>query len=118
MRRTVIDAGSLAGSGTLAVACTWSVAHDGKDQITEGDVKFDTAEYNFTLTPKDGTCGYANVKYDVESVLTHEIGHVFGLSHVSEASYPRMTMSTATAACDNTARTLGTGDMLGLESMY
>jgi predicted Zn-dependent protease len=51
-------------------------------------------------------------------VGTHEAGHIWGLGHVSEADYPWMTMSPNAEICDSTARTLGKGDVLGLESIY
>ena len=113
---SIIDAGTLAGTRVLAATCAWYVPHDGRDQITEADIKFDTSrEFLFTLSPDAKGCDW---EFDVESVLTHEVGHAYGMTHVSEATYPRMTMSTATNPCDRSARTLGKGDMLGLESMY
>jgi len=51
-----------------------------------------------------------------ESVATHEFGHAFGLLHPG-TSHPSLTMQPG-AACDKSKRTLGLGDMLGLESLY
>lgn len=123
----VVDAGDLEGTAweggaALGIACVKGLVHSGPDQITDVDIRLNTVDYDFTTTPRDASCragsSYKTWKFDVESVLTHEFGHGFGLDHVSESTYPKMTMSSATAPCTKSARTLGKGDMLGLESLY
>lgn len=94
-------------TGTLAVACTWSIFL--LDEVTEGDVKFNGVDHSWI----NGLSGCTN-QLDVEAVMTHERGHTYGLGHVSESSSPTMTMSPQIGACSTRERTLGYGDMLGL----
>ncbi|HSV64387.1 MAG TPA: matrixin family metalloprotease [Mycobacteriales bacterium] len=56
--------------------------------------------------------------YDVQSVLTHEQGHTFGLSHVDLTTHSTQVMATAIGACDTSKRLLGMGDYTGLARLY
>ena len=114
---STVDAGNLDkhGSPPVAKTCWWTVPMPGvKNDLIEADIRFNTANFDFTLNG-DGSCSR---KKDLESVMTHQVGHVFGLAHVSQTDYPWMTMSVTVADCDNSQRTLGLGDMKGLASIY
>ncbi|HUS32548.1 MAG TPA: matrixin family metalloprotease [Kofleriaceae bacterium] len=95
----------------LGVACTWT---DGNGHALEGDVKLSTRHAWFAL---DVPASCSN-RFGVQAVATHEFGHVFGLGHVSEANHPKLTMSTAAAACSNAPYTLGLGDVRALRQLY
>jgi len=79
----------------------------------EADMKLNKHDFKWTTT----TVGCSN-QYLVQAVATHQFGWVFGLGNVSEASHGNLTMSATLFACDNSASTLGLGDMLGLEARY
>jgi len=96
--------------GVLAVTCYW--INGGK--IVEADMKITTRE-SWALSM--ASC-HGNMPL-LESTITHEAGHVFGLDHVGERQHGRLTMSPyLDGPCENNEATLGLGDMLGLESMY
>jgi len=96
--------------GTLAITCYW--ISGGK--IVEADMKITTREsWALSLATCHGDMPM------LESTVTHEAGHVFGLDHVGENRHGRLTMSPyIDGPCENNEATLGLGDMLGLESLY
>ena len=113
--RSVVAFGDLMG-GTLAAACTISRGRPGYDEVVSADIKINRADYRWTNSPNSGSC---NKAYDVESVMTHEWGHVFGLGHVSEDGHRNLTMSPGiNGACQASERSLGRGDVLGFGDKY
>lgn len=110
------DGNNVSGFGTLpqgflAVACTWA---DGNGHALEGDVKFNTRYRWYALGVPNG----CEDRYGVQAVGAHELGHVFGLGHVSESTHPNLTMSTAARACSNAPLSLGLGDVRALRRLY
>ena len=99
--------------GTLAVTCSWYIPST--NTSTESDMRINKVDYTWTLHSEDPDC---RNRYGLESVATHEFGHVFGLGHVSEAEHPTLTMSTQIGPCDGSASTLGLGDVRGMRAMY
>lgn len=110
--RSVTGFGSLP-SGTLAVACVWYSTTSRPYEVIESDVKLNRSVAWFTTRPVP--CAD---RYDIQSVVAHERGHTFGLAHVSEAEHAEQTMSTLGRPCSISERTLGQGDVLGLEALY
>jgi hypothetical protein len=96
---------------TIAYTCPYTFSASGT--IAEADVVIgEDVDWAVTLDQCRG-------QELLEPTITHEIGHVFGLGHVSERQHGELTMSTRSdGPCDNGSSTLGLGDMLGLEELY
>lgn len=97
--------------GVLAVACTYSTA---AGVAIESDIRFNKVDHHWTTNPSSGCSN----RFDVQSVMTHERGHSFGLGHVGEANHGALTMSTRISPCQKSERTLGRGDVLALRDLY
>lgn len=103
-------------SGTLGVTCSFFKVQKGYDPVTTSDLKINKTSANWTTNPTSKSC---KRKFDLESVVTHERGHSFGLGHVSESKHGDLTMSTQiNDACEASERTLGRGDAIALNHKY
>jgi hypothetical protein len=94
----------------LAIACTWF----SNGVALEADIRLNRGDYRWYTSKPAGCSG----RFDIRSVMTHERGHSFGVGHVSEATHPSLTMSESLEPCDNSARTLGLGDVRALRAIY
>jgi len=115
--RSVVAFGDLR-SGLLAATCTLSEDRPNYeyDEVLSADIKINRADFRWTTNPGSRSCSRA---HDVESVMTHEWGHVFGLGHAPESGGRNLTMSpTLNGPCQAAERSLGRGDVLGLDGKY
>lgn len=91
---------------TLAVTCVWSRS----GSAIEVDQRYTTAQQWSTAS----TC--SGPRFDLRGVATHEWGHAFGLGHTAQSS--GLVMRPASTICDTGQRTLGLGDVLGIDALY
>jgi hypothetical protein len=96
-------------TGYLAITCVYYSA----GKVRNSDVLINTRYRWFTSRPAN--CRNA---YDLQSVLTHEQGHTFGLGHVDPRVHGTQTMATSMGPCDTSKRALGLGDYRGLVHIY
>lgn len=93
----------------LAATCTW---YSGTRTV-ETDMALQAQDKNWW---NGGTCPPGS--YNTEAVVTHESGHVLGLSHVEGPEHSKLTMAPSLAACDDGPATLGKGEYDGLIALY
>ncbi len=113
--KSVVGFGDLP-DGTLAYACVASwVVDNAPDRVASSDIRLNKEDYGWTTRVRSSCSG----RYDVESSVTHERGHTFGLGEASEGSHGNLTMSEdSNGACQTSERSLGRGDARGLNSKY
>lgn len=93
-------------SGVIAVTYIWYKG----DTILETDTRLNTL-YKWSLTGEAG-------KMDVQNIMTHEFGHWCGLDDLYEDKDYWLTMYGYASAGETYKRTLGLGDILGLQEVY
>ena len=86
------------------------------NEVRVSDVKVNKKVFSWTTKPGSRSC---DRRWDLQSVVTHEWGHTFGLGHVLESDHGNLTMSGGVnGPCQDAERTLGRGDVLALDGKY
>jgi len=99
------------GGRTLAITYTW---HWSTGEY-ENDIAFNRA-MSWFIAPGEGDGCYDTTRaFDVQDVATHEIGHVYGLGHVSS---PYNTMASTATTGETYKRSLASGDIAGIQGIY
>ena len=112
--KSVVGFGDLPGH-LVGNTCVWSWIQDGPNRINSSDVRLNKADYYWTARVTNACRG----RQDVESTMTHERGHTFGLGDVSDSDHARLTMSSrSNGPCQTSERSLGRGDAIGLNRKY
>jgi hypothetical protein len=113
--KSVIGFGDLPSAYT-AYSCvsTW-VDNNALNRVASSDIRLNKYDHSWT-TRVTGAC---RGRYDIESSITHERGHTFGLGEAPEASHGNLTMSEdSNGPCQTSERSLGRGDARGLNNKY
>ena len=92
----------------LATTCT---ATEGTGYIQESDIYIGSNVDIVGTLPANCTSNY-----DLQSVMTHEWGHAYGMEHETSGAYE--TMYPNSYLCATFARTLGEGDFNGMIKLY
>jgi predicted Zn-dependent protease len=79
--------------------------------IYDADVYTNTRYNYFSSRETDGCSG----EYDIDGIMTHEVGHVIGLGHSSVAG---ATMYPSVSACNTANRSLEADDLAGKNVLY
>jgi MYXO-CTERM domain-containing protein len=96
--------------GADVVAMTISVYNPNSAIVNETDIVFNGVNFKWTTDPTKTTGAF-----DVQNVVTHEVGHLFGLGHAS--GQPDATMFASTPAGEVTKRALSTDDRSGVSAL-
>ncbi len=95
--------------GTLALTCIEHGSFNGMSTLTEADIYLGS---NVDMVDSFSNCRYQE---DLQTIVTHEWGHAFGLAH--ESSGPDEVMYPTRPWCQ-LRRHLGNGDYVGIDSLY
>src|SRR5438093_3314240 len=104
---TFTDTSAPLGSSTIAATFSFFRTENGQTIFDEADIAFNPA-IDFS------TSGETN-KFDIQSVLTHEIGHLLGLDHAALIS---SVMAPFAAVSQLDQRTLSYDDIAGVSEIY
>ncbi|MBI5555354.1 MAG: matrixin family metalloprotease [Elusimicrobia bacterium] len=72
----------------------------------------------YSVANEDYVPGGGTGPFDLPDVATHEHGHIFGLSDLYNSRDKYLTMYGYASAGETLKRTLGKGDILGIQSIY
>jgi hypothetical protein len=114
----VVGFGSFDDGTILASTCSWAFPGVPFEHAYESDIRISKDEV--WLWQDDQMCQplAAEEYYDLQGVVTHERGHTFGLDDLTSPTHSHLTMYHSSGPCRLRKRTLGLGDMLGLEALY
>lgn len=96
-----------------ALAVTLMSYDTSSGRIVDADILINGETFPWSARPDAFNCSNA---YDLQNVLTHEVGHLFGLAH--DKSDTNATMYPSSAMCETKKRDLDDGDIAGLRYLY
>jgi len=103
--------GGLCTSTCLAATLTgYYISQAGDDRIYDADVYTNTSQP--LSSSREASC---SGEYDIDSIMTHEVGHVIGIGH---SNVPGATMYPSISACNTAPRTLASDDVAAKNDLY
>lgn len=114
--QNIITWGRTSGSA-LGVSYIWYQSGVAMEVDTIFNKKFTWYWSNPATWPSGETCAYSGV-YDAQDILTHELGHTFGLDDMYTAIYAANTMYGYGSKGETKKNTLTSGDIAGVELLY
>lgn len=102
-------------SSPSAVAITTATYYAPTGEILDADIELNEAYRTFSTACSGSACDDSD---DIQNTVTHEVGHVVGLSDLYESESEESTMYWSAAPGETKKRTLSDDDVLGLCSVY
>jgi predicted Zn-dependent protease len=103
--------GGVCSDTCLAATLTgYYVSQTGDDRIYDADVYTNQA-YQYYSSGESGCSG----EFDINSIMTHEVGHVIGIGHSNVSG---ATMYPSISACNTAPRTLASDDIAARDDLY
>jgi len=112
--------GNISEPGVIAVTIVWGIfsAPPPFNKLIEYDMVFDDADFDFgDAGPTSETSLGDTSVMDFQNITTHELGHALGLAH-PEDTCTEQTMYRFAAFGETQKRTLGVGDIKGVQQLY
>ena len=108
----VVQFGGISSAGAIAITNVWGFFRGPPStrEIVEWDMILDDQDFAWSLDGAPGTM-------DVLNIVTHEIGHAFGMGH-PENSCTEETMYAFADFEETKKRTLNDGDIAGINELY
>lgn len=104
--------GGICTGGCLAATLTGYYHQSGSQFFIDDADVYTNQSFNYTSSREtDGCSG----EYDIDGIMTHEVGHVIGLGHSSVSG---ATMFPSVSACNFGNRTLENDDRAGRDDLY
>jgi matrixin len=96
-----------------ALAITLTTYDTKSGRITDADIVVNASRYRWIAGEDMSLCRGA---FDLQDVLTHEVGHLFGLAH--DKTDQEATMWASAGSCETKKRDLDPSDLAGMEYLY
>src|SRR5436189_1322507 len=109
---TLNNNGHICTGSCLAATLTGYYHTEGSaTYIDDADIYTNT-RYDYTSSRESDGC---SGEYDIDGIMTHEVGHVIGLGHTTVVG---ATMYPSVSACNFNNRTLEADDLAGKNDLY